>query len=195
HETAGAARIRHSLRPLIPEGGDYLQTSGASRRGIERLCLDGPSSLREALATNNPFLLCRTMDCFASLAMTAELFEFECAVNLIRIARGEVARDFRAFLDIAADRDGSRGRAGPVGLLKAVIAAMDAGDQACASLAGGGFGVDQRLHLVAPFRAFIGAANAAQIMQGAEDFGEPLQIAIERRGGILGPRGDQMACR
>src|SRR6478736_2915389 len=56
HETAGAARIRHSLRPLIPEGGDYLQTSGASRRGIERLCLDGPSALREALATKQSIL-------------------------------------------------------------------------------------------------------------------------------------------
>ena len=33
HETSGAARIRHSLRPLIGEGGNYLQASGASRRG------------------------------------------------------------------------------------------------------------------------------------------------------------------
>ena len=32
HETAGAARIRHSLRPLIGEGESYLQTSGATRR-------------------------------------------------------------------------------------------------------------------------------------------------------------------
>jgi hypothetical protein len=34
HETAGAARIRHSLRPLISEDRkNYLQTSGATRRG------------------------------------------------------------------------------------------------------------------------------------------------------------------
>jgi len=26
-------------------------------------------------------------------------------------------------------------------------------------------------------------------VQRAEDFGQPLQIAVERRGGILGPRG------
>ena len=34
HETAGAARIRHSLRPLIFGGWRYLQTSGALRREI-----------------------------------------------------------------------------------------------------------------------------------------------------------------
>src|SRR3954468_14649503 len=32
HETAGAARIRHSLRPLIFEGGEFQQDSGAMRR-------------------------------------------------------------------------------------------------------------------------------------------------------------------
>ena len=32
HETAGAARIRHSLRPLFGEGGTICTTSGASRR-------------------------------------------------------------------------------------------------------------------------------------------------------------------
>jgi hypothetical protein len=33
HEIAGAARIRHSLRPLISRGREnYLQTSGASCR-------------------------------------------------------------------------------------------------------------------------------------------------------------------
>ena len=82
-----------------------------------------------------------------------------------------------------------------VGLLKAVIAAVEAGDHAGAAVAGGGFGIDQRLHLVAPFRPFIGAADAAQIVQRAEDFGQPLQVAVERRGGILGPRGDETACR
>jgi len=34
HEIAGAARIRHSLRPLNFEGEDYLQDPGAMRRGI-----------------------------------------------------------------------------------------------------------------------------------------------------------------
>jgi hypothetical protein len=33
-ETAGAARTLSSLRPLICEGEEFQQTSGASRRGI-----------------------------------------------------------------------------------------------------------------------------------------------------------------
>jgi hypothetical protein len=32
HEIAGAARIRHSLRPLFEEGETICKTSGASRR-------------------------------------------------------------------------------------------------------------------------------------------------------------------
>jgi hypothetical protein len=76
HETAGAARIRHSLRPLIFEGESYLQTSGASRREIAKVCLELPS-LRGALATTCPpklderrrkqsiLSLRGEMDCFA----------------------------------------------------------------------------------------------------------------------------------
>src|SRR6202040_2998379 len=88
---------------------------------------------------------------------------------LIGVAGGQVPRNLRAFLDVAADRDGSCRRAGPVGLLKTVIAAVEARDHAGAAVARGGFGIDQRLHFVAPFGAFIGAANAPQIVQGAED--------------------------
>ena len=33
HETAGAARIRHSLRPLISRAEQFQQNSGVSRRG------------------------------------------------------------------------------------------------------------------------------------------------------------------
>ena len=32
-------------------------------------------------------------------------------------------------------------------------------------------------------------------MQGAEDLGQPLQVAVERRGRILGPRRAGKACR
>src|ERR1700738_4879666 len=67
HETAGAARTRSSLRPLFSEGEDFPHNSGASRRGIEQPCLP---SLRGAKRRSNPFLLCRPLDCFASLAMT-----------------------------------------------------------------------------------------------------------------------------
>jgi hypothetical protein len=39
HETAGAARTRSSLRPLIGDGGIFQQTSGAMCREIAKLCL------------------------------------------------------------------------------------------------------------------------------------------------------------
>ena len=47
------------------------------------------------------------------------------------------------------------------------------------------FGVEQCLHLVAPALAFVGAADVAQIVQRAEDFGEPLQVVVERGGAAL----------
>ena len=115
--------------------------------------------------------------------------------RLVGVAGRQIPRNLRAFLDVAADRDRGRRRAGPVGLLEAVIAAVEARDHAGAAVAGGGFGIDQRLHFVAPFRAFIGAANAPQVMQGAEDLGQPLQVAVERRGRVLGPRGARNARR
>src|SRR5882757_544610 len=67
HEIAGAARIRHSLRPLTTRGrANDLQTSGALRREIAKVY---PPSLRAK--RSNPCLLpCGAMDCFASLAMT-----------------------------------------------------------------------------------------------------------------------------
>jgi hypothetical protein len=51
HETAGAARIRHSLRPLFEEGGTISKTSGASRRENVKLRLP---SLRGAKRRSNP---------------------------------------------------------------------------------------------------------------------------------------------
>ena len=111
----------------------------------------------------------------------------EIPIRLIRVTRRQIARDLRAFLDVAADRHRGGGRAGAVGLLKTVIAAVEAGDHTGAALAGGGLGVDQRLHFVAPLRPLVGAADAAQIVQRAEDFGEPLQVGVERRG-VLRPR-------
>src|SRR5262245_18575732 len=67
----------------------------------------------------------------------------------VRIARRQVARDLHAFVDVATDRDGRGRRAGAVGLLEAVIAAVEGGDHAGAAVAAGRFGIDQRLHLVA----------------------------------------------
>ena len=48
----------------------------------------------------------------------------------------------------------------------------------------GRLGIDQGLHLVAPFLAFIGAAQAAQVMERAQDLRKPRQAAVE------GCRGD-----
>ena len=42
------------------------------------------------------------------------------------------------------------------------------------------FGVDQRLRFIAPLLAFVRAADAAQEVQCAENFGKPLQVAVVR---------------
>ena len=80
HETSGAARIRHSLRPLTWRGRkNYQQTSGAMRREIAKvyppsLRANGSREcapddrLREAIHSS----LRGAMDCFAALAMTAD---------------------------------------------------------------------------------------------------------------------------
>src|ERR1700759_4880816 len=66
----------------------------------------------------------------------------------VGIARRQVTRDFGALVDIAADRH-HRGRgAGPVGLLKTVIAAVEPRDHAGTTVAARRLGVDQGLHLV-----------------------------------------------
>jgi hypothetical protein len=69
HCTRGCGCIgaRHSPRPLFSWGGDFLHTSGASRRENAKVCVIVIAS--EAKQSN--FLLVAGMDCFASLAMTA----------------------------------------------------------------------------------------------------------------------------
>src|SRR6266567_2222592 len=52
HGTSGAARIRHSLRPLIGEGERYTQTSGAVRRESANPYLPSLRAQR-----SNPFFL------------------------------------------------------------------------------------------------------------------------------------------
>ncbi len=55
HEAADAPSVRHSLRPLLSR--DRLcSTSGASRRGIAKLCATSAPSLRGALATKQSIL-------------------------------------------------------------------------------------------------------------------------------------------
>src|SRR5262249_61140909 len=78
-----------------------------------------------------------------------------------------------------------RRRAGSIALLERAIAAVEACDPQFVPLAVRRFGVDQHLRLVAPFLPFVGAANAAQEMQRAEDLGEPLQIVVIGRWPVL----------
>src|SRR5690348_7958504 len=86
----------------------------------------------------------------------------------VRVARRDVARDLRAFVEVALDRELGGRRAGAVGLLEAAVAAVEAGDQPFAPVTAGRFGIDQRLHLVAPGLTFARPAQVAQVMQRAE---------------------------
>src|SRR5262245_34068340 len=115
-------------------------------------------------------------------------FSTHCSRS-IGVARGHLAGDLRALFQIAADDHVGRRRALAIALLIAAIAAIEAGDHAGAPVAARGLGVDDGLHLVAPFEALVGAAEIAQIVQRAEDLGEALEAAVERGGGDLGARG------
>jgi hypothetical protein len=69
---AGASGARHSLRPLLSEGANFLQSSGASRREKAKVCLSFLGVIARSEATKQSILSwCCRMDCFASLAMTA----------------------------------------------------------------------------------------------------------------------------
>src|SRR5260221_428056 len=96
---------------------------------------------------------------------------------------------FRTFLEVAATDALRRGVAGAVALLVAAVTAIEARDHAQPPVPARGFGIDDRLHLVAPLLAFVGAADIAQVVQGAENLGEPLQAAVEGGGGRFGARG------
>jgi hypothetical protein len=71
HETAGAARIRHSLRPLDKRAGNSSTPRAqcvARRRSYVQPSLPATNAKRlckGAKRRSNPHLLCRQMDCFA----------------------------------------------------------------------------------------------------------------------------------
>ena len=142
--------------------------------------------IARSVATKQSSLLA-PVDCFASLAMTLGLRTAKRTPTgqSIGVARGDLAGDFGAFREVAADGEIGRRRTGAVALLKRPVAAIEAGDHLIAALAGRRFGVDERLRLVAPLLPFIRAANAAQEMQRTENLGEPLQIAVVGRGRVL----------
>ena len=72
HEIAGAARIRHSLRPLSFEGEGYLQSSGAMRRENEKSrFVVIASEAKQSIARRN-----ESMDCFVAYAPVRKRFAF-----------------------------------------------------------------------------------------------------------------------
>src|SRR5204863_1287504 len=93
------------------------------------------------------------------------------ALHSVGVARRDVAGDLGAFVEIAPNGEIRGRRAGPVALLEAAIAAVEARDQSLAPLGARRLGIDQCLHLVAPRLALVGAAQGAQIMQRAENLG------------------------
>src|SRR5437879_6420564 len=138
-ETAGAARTRSSLRPLIFGGrtkckaranhaARWLARIQPSLRGSE-----ADEAIHSSFVRRDGLLrgACHRAGVRPTrwLAMTED-WPRGMTATLIRVARRQVARDLRAFLDVAADRHRGRGRAGAVGLLKTVIAAVEAGDHA-----------------------------------------------------------------
>src|ERR1700719_1548848 len=98
---------------------------------------------------------------------------------LVAVAGGDLAGDLRALVEIAADNEIGRRSADPVGLLISTIATIEACHHPVAPLAVRRLGLDQGLHLVAPFHAFIGAAEAPQIVERSKNLGEPPQVAVE----------------
>ena len=101
----------------------------------------------------------------------------------IGIASGDFTRDFGALLEVTANGEISGRGACAIALLEGAVAAIETGDHLLVPFSGRCFGVDQGLRFVAPLLAFIRAANAAQEMQRAEDFGKSLQVPIIGDGG------------
>ena len=113
---------------------------------------------------------------------------------LVGVSRRDFTSDFCAFLQVTANGDISRWGASPISLLKTAIAAIEACDDLTPAFATWRFSVDECLHLIAPFRSLIRAANRTQIMECAQDFAEPLQVAIKGcRRLVLRTRGQNKA--
>src|ERR1700686_4251130 len=74
---------------------------------------------------------------------------------LIGVAGGDLAGDMGALFEVAADDDAGLRCAAAVALLEAAIAAVEARHHLIVAVAGGRFGLDQRLRLGAPFRTFV----------------------------------------
>src|ERR1700745_4126620 len=110
-----------SLTKLARSGGPMPQVSSSS------VGIAGRSSFC------NAYWIERVMPGFGSVSVPSRSKKIASRVGMGAagdIAGRETPRNLRAFLDVAADRDGGGRRAGAVGLLEAVIAAVEAGDHA-----------------------------------------------------------------
>ena len=92
------------------------------------------------------------------------------SIDLVSVARSDIAGDLGAFFHIAVDHDIGGGCADAVSLLKAAIAAIEARDHLLVAGSARRFGVNERLRLGPPFLAFAAVADAAQEMQRPQNF-------------------------
>jgi hypothetical protein len=98
---------------------------------------------------------------------------------LVGVSRRDFASNFRAFVEIPSYCEVCGGSASPVRLLEAAVTAIEVRHDLAAALAARRFGVDQRLHLIAPLLSLVGTADRAQIVQRTQDFSEPRQVAVK----------------
>src|SRR5216684_268623 len=114
----------------------------------------------------------------AYAGMTAERFCVRGRLPSIRVARRHLAGDLGAFLEVAANDQVGGGRAGPVGLLVAAIAAVEAGDHAAAAFA-------------------IAETSAGGVLGGAASANQPVETSPGRPAsavvGISGSAGERWA--
>src|SRR6185369_2822679 len=109
-------------------------------------------------------------------ALTGRLvLGLDAAARSVRVARRRFAGELGALVEIAPHRQFSGRRAGPVSLLITGVAAVETRGHAALALRARAFRIDQRLHFIAPAIAFRTLADAAQVVQGAEDFRKPRQ--------------------
>src|SRR6185503_14649230 len=104
--------------------------------------------------------------------------------RLVGVPRRDIAGDVRAFVKVAPYGEVGGRRAGAIRLLEPAVTTIEARDDLAPTIAARRLRVDKRLHLVAPLRAIIGAADRAQIVQRAEDLAQPRKVAIKGRGRV-----------
>ena len=101
---------------------------------------------------------------------------------LVGVARGDLTRDFRAFVEVSADGEIGGSGADPIGLLETAIATIEARHDLALRRSPLGASASMRACIsMRHFCAVLCAAEPAQIMQRAEDLTQPRKIAIKGR--------------